>query len=69
MFREKGLRALITLFFIILLGNSFSCGYQENDGISNSNKGTSLDSDMERRLSEMLFLDAKKTCIPSWRAF
>jgi len=42
MFRRRKLGALIALLFIILLGNLFSCGYQESDGISNSNIVTRL---------------------------
>jgi len=42
MYKEKELRALIALFFIVLVVSLFSCGYQESDGISNSNIVTRL---------------------------
>ena len=62
MFRRRKLGALIALLFIILLGNLFSCGYQESDGISNIR--TSLDSDMEKKFSDILSLNGKKNMYP-----
>src|SRR3989338_6540580 len=64
MYKEKELRALIALFFIVLIVSLFSCGYQESDGISNSNIRTSLDSDMEKKFSDMLSLNGKKNMYP-----
>src|SRR3990172_8752937 len=64
MYKEKELRALIALFFIVLVVSLFSCGYQESDGISNSNKVASLDSDMGNKFSDMLSLNVKKNMHP-----